>query len=106
MDSVSGIFSPSLGKMHGLSIYHSFLWFVRKDGFCQFGKRLALVILLAAAQATMGWIMVKRINDDTRTWVSAYKLVYQFVACDYFAWYSLQYLLHAQYGSQPMTSGE
>ena len=39
-------------------------------------KRLGIVILLAILAATFGWIMVASgLNDDTRTWVSAYKLV-------------------------------
>lgn len=39
-------------------------------------QRLGIVILLAAAAATFGWIMVASgLNDDTRTWVSAYKLI-------------------------------
>lgn len=39
-------------------------------------KRLGIVILLAACAATFGWIMVASgLNDDSRTWVSAYKLV-------------------------------
>lgn len=39
-------------------------------------KRLGIVILLAALAAVFGWIMVKSgLNDDKRTWVSAYKLV-------------------------------
>ena len=38
-------------------------------------KRLGVVILLAATAATFGWIMVASgLNNDTRTWVSAYKL--------------------------------
>ena len=39
-------------------------------------KRLGVVILLAMLAATFGWIMVASgLNDDTRTWVSAYKLM-------------------------------
>lgn len=39
-------------------------------------KRLGIVIALAASVALMGWIMVASgLNNDTRTWVSAYKLV-------------------------------
>lgn len=38
-------------------------------------QKLGLVILLAIAAATFGWVMVASgLNDDTRTWVSAYKL--------------------------------
>ena len=39
-------------------------------------KNLGIVVLLAALEAFFGWIMVSSgLNDDTRTWVSAYKLV-------------------------------
>ncbi len=39
-------------------------------------RRLGVAVLLAALAATFGWIMVASgLNDDTRTWVSAYKLV-------------------------------
>ncbi|MBK7409717.1 MAG: COX15/CtaA family protein [Saprospirales bacterium] len=39
-------------------------------------RRLGGVILLAIMAATFGWIMVASgLNDDTRTWVSAYKLI-------------------------------
>ncbi|MCB0704470.1 MAG: COX15/CtaA family protein [Saprospiraceae bacterium] len=39
-------------------------------------RRLGIVILLASLTATFGWIMVKSgLNDDNRTWVSAYKLI-------------------------------
>ena len=39
-------------------------------------KRLGVVILLAMAAATFGWIMVASgLNEDNRTWVSAYKLM-------------------------------
>jgi len=39
-------------------------------------KRLGIVILLAMAAATFGWIMVASgLNEDSRTWVSAYKLM-------------------------------
>lgn len=38
-------------------------------------KWLGIVILLAVLAATFGWIMVASgLNDNTRTWVSAYKL--------------------------------
>jgi len=39
-------------------------------------RRLGIVIFLAALAATFGWIMVASgLNEDNRTWVSAYKLV-------------------------------
>ena len=108
MDLFLGIFSPSLGKMHGLSLYHSFLWFLRKGWIPSWlGRRLAWVILLATAQATMGWIMVKSgLNDDTRTWVSAYKLVYHLSLATILLGILYNTYLHAQYGSQPKDFGE
>ena len=40
------------------------------------GLRLMLIFGLAAAAGVFGWIMVASgLNDDTRTWVSAYKLI-------------------------------
>jgi cytochrome c oxidase assembly protein subunit 15 len=39
-------------------------------------RQLVIVVLLAALAATFGWIMVASgLNDDSRTWVSAYKLL-------------------------------
>ncbi len=39
-------------------------------------RRLGIVILLASAAAAFGWIMVASgLNEDNRTWVSAYKLM-------------------------------
>lgn len=39
-------------------------------------KGLGIVVVLAAIEALMGWIMVASgLNNDDRTWVSAYKLV-------------------------------
>lgn len=39
-------------------------------------RRLGVVILLAAMAAVAGWVMVKSgLNEDNRTWVSAYKLI-------------------------------
>ena len=60
MDLFLGIFSPSLGKGMGLIFVIPFLWFLRKGWIPSWlGRRLGWVILLATAQATMGWIMVK-----------------------------------------------
>ena len=40
-------------------------------------KRLAIVILLAAIAASLGWIMVASgLENENRTWVSAYKLAF------------------------------
>lgn len=39
-------------------------------------RQLIIVVLLASLAATFGWIMVASgLNDDSRTWVSAYKLL-------------------------------
>lgn len=51
-----------------------FLWRKQLEGWLL--KRLGIVIALAMMAATFGWIMVASgLNDDSRTWVSAYKLV-------------------------------
>jgi cytochrome c oxidase assembly protein subunit 15 len=51
-----------------------FLWKKWIPGWL--GRRLTVVFLLAAAAAVFGWIMVKSgLNNDNRTWVSAYKLI-------------------------------
>lgn len=54
-----------------------FLFFVAKKWIPKWMiKRLAIVILLASLAAVFGWIMVASgLNNDNRTWVSAYKLV-------------------------------
>jgi cytochrome c oxidase assembly protein subunit 15 len=39
-------------------------------------KRLMLILLFAGGAGVMGWVMVASgLNDDSRTWVSAYKLI-------------------------------
>ncbi len=61
----------------GLVFLFPFLWFWYK-GRISAGlmKQLGVVILLASLAAIFGWIMVKSgLNNDQRTWVSAYKLV-------------------------------
>lgn len=51
-----------------------FLWKKRMQRWLL--RRLGVVIGLAALAAVFGWIMVASgLNDDRRTWVSAYKLV-------------------------------
>jgi heme a synthase len=51
-----------------------FFWKKRLPGWLL--RRLGVVIGLAALAAVFGWIMVASgLNDDKRTWVSAYKLV-------------------------------
>ncbi|MEO1260810.1 MAG: COX15/CtaA family protein [Bacteroidota bacterium] len=61
-------------------------------------KRLGVVILLAATAATFGWIMVASgLNNDTRTWVSAYKLAgHLSIATTLFAYLFWTWLLTAQ----------
>ena len=91
----------------GLIFVIPFLWFLRKGWIPSWlGRRLGWVILLATAQATMGWIMVKSgLNDDTRTWVSAYKLVYHLSLATILLGILYNTYLHAQYGSQPNDFG-
>ena len=53
-------------------IYFLFKQYISKDLL----RRLLVVIILAALAAIFGWIMVASgLNNDKRTWVSAYKLV-------------------------------
>lgn len=61
----------------GFVFLFPFLFFLYKKWLPKWLVRnLAIVILLAIMAATFGWIMVASgLNDDTRTWVSAYKLV-------------------------------
>ncbi len=53
-----------------------FLYFLKKKWMPRWLlRRLGVVILLAATAAVFGWIMVASgLNNDNRTWVSAYKL--------------------------------
>ena len=64
-------------RLMGLVFLFPFLYFLWKKYLPKWlVKRLGVVIALAALEALMGWIMVKSgLNEDTRTWVSAYKLV-------------------------------
>ena len=64
-------------RMMGFVFLFPFLYFIsRKMLPKRIIRRLGVVILLAMAAATFGWIMVKSgLNDDQRTWVSAYKLI-------------------------------
>ena len=63
-------------RMMGLVFVVPFVWFVWKKWIPRWLMlRLGVVIALATA-ATFGWIMVASgLNDDSRTWVSAYKLI-------------------------------
>jgi cytochrome c oxidase assembly protein subunit 15 len=64
-------------RFMGIVFAVPFLWFLWNKQFPKWLiKRLGIVVSLAAAAATFGWIMVASgLNDDTRTWVSAYKLI-------------------------------
>lgn len=64
-------------RMMGFAFIFPFLFFVFKKRLKKrVIGRLGVVILLAICAATFGWIMVASgLNDDNRTWVSAYKLI-------------------------------
>lgn len=64
-------------RMMGFVFLIPFLIFMRKKMIPRWLlSRLGVVIALASAAAVFGWIMVASgLNDDNRTWVSAYKLV-------------------------------
>lgn len=64
-------------RMMGFAFLFPFLFFLAKKRLTKrVIKRLGVVILLAMCAATFGWIMVASgLNDDSRTWVSAYKLI-------------------------------
>ena len=64
-------------RLMGLVFLIPFLFFWAKKWIPKWlMARLGVVIFLAALAATFGWIMVDSgLNDDTRTWVSAYKLI-------------------------------
>ncbi|MCB0643584.1 MAG: COX15/CtaA family protein [Phaeodactylibacter sp.] len=64
-------------RMMGFVFILPFLFFLWKKWMPNWLlRRLGVVIILALAAAIFGWIMVKSgLNDDTRTWVSAYKLI-------------------------------
>ena len=58
----------------GLIFFFPFVFFVYKKWLPSWLlKRLSIVIALAALAGTFGWIMVASgLNEDNRTWVSAY----------------------------------
>lgn len=64
-------------RLMGFVFLFPFLYFLWKKWLPKWlVRRLGVVILLAIAAATFGWIMVASgLNNDDRTWVSAYKLV-------------------------------
>ena len=64
-------------RFMGFVFLFPFLFFLWKGWLPKWlVRRLGVVILLAMGAATFGWIMVASgLNEDNRTWVSAYKLV-------------------------------
>ena len=64
-------------RMMGFIFLFPFLYFLYKSWIPRWLlQRLGIVIALAALAAVFGWIMVASgLNDDKRTWVSAYKLL-------------------------------
>ncbi len=64
-------------RMMGFVFLFPFIWFlVKKQLPGWLVRRLGVVIGLAMLAAVFGWIMVASgLNNDNRTWVSAYKLV-------------------------------
>lgn len=64
------------GRIMGLVFFFPFLFFAFKKWIPKWLYiRFAIMIFLAALAATFGWIMVASgLNNDNRTWVSAYKL--------------------------------
>ncbi len=64
-------------RLMGFAFLIPFLYFLFKKKLPGWLiKRLGIVVLLAGLAAVFGWIMVKSgLNNDKRTWVSAYKLV-------------------------------
>lgn len=86
-------------RMMGLVFAIPFVFFAVKKWIPKWlMRRLGVVILLAATAATFGWIMVKSgLNDDTRTWVSAYKLsTHLLIATSLFGYLFWTYLKAAQ----------
>ncbi len=60
--------------------------------------RLGVVILLAASVAVFGWVMVASgLNDDKRTWVSAYKLLTHLMLATFLFGYLFWTWLKASY---------
>jgi cytochrome c oxidase assembly protein subunit 15 len=64
------------GRIMGLVFFFPFLFFAFKKWIPKWLYiRFVIMIFLAALAATFGWIMVASgLNNDNRTWVSAYKL--------------------------------
>ncbi len=86
-------------RLMGLVFLLPFLWFVWKKMLPRWLlRRLGIVMLLASLAAVFGWIMVKSgLNNDQRTWVSAYKLVVHLsIATVLFAYLFWTWLLAAR----------
>ncbi len=86
-------------RMMGFVFAIPFVFFVIKKQIPKWlMRRLGIVILLASTAATFGWIMVASgLNDDSRTWVSAYKLVtHLLIATSLFGYLFWTYLKAAQ----------
>ncbi len=64
-------------RLIGFVFLFPFIFFVIKKWIPKWlMKSLGIVIILAIIEATFGWIMVSSgLNEDDRTWVSAYKLI-------------------------------
>ncbi len=74
-------------RLIGLVFIFPFLFFWRKGLISRkLGRGLFGVVILGAAQAVMGWVMVKSGMDDN-PWVSPYRLtMHLFLALALFAW--------------------
>jgi cytochrome c oxidase assembly protein subunit 15 len=89
-------------RLMGFVFLFPFLWFLSKKqlpGWLL--KRLGLVILLASLAAVFGWVMVASgLNNDNRTWVSAYKLIVHLgIATTLFGYLFWTWLKASQAGS-------
>ncbi len=69
------------GRIMGLVFVFPYIFFLYKKWIpSRLNKRLINVVLLASLAAVFGWIMVASgLNNDNRTWVSAYKLAIHFI---------------------------
>lgn len=90
-------------KSMGFIFLFPFLFFVFKKMMPTWlAKRLGIVILLAATVAVFGWIMVASgLNEDNRTWVSAYKLLTHLILASILFGYLFWTWLKASY-PQPL----
>ena len=91
-------------RMMGFVFIIPFLIFMRRKMIPRWLLlRLGVVIALASAAAVFGWIMVASgLNDDNRTWVSAYKLViHLMIATSLFGYLFWTWLLSLGKGAVP-----